>query len=297
MLKLAKRRWPTFVVTLLMLPLLAYAWLSFQRPPRQPVEQQILFPGIVYQRQVYDSPRPFLLHLVQIDLTTPGIRAFVTPGKKNDLGGETIARTTSDFLNEFKLQLAINANFFYPFREETPWDFYPQKQDPVTLIGQAISNGDAYGKGKPKWSALCINAKQQATMAARGQCPPETQQAIAGRELLIVDGQPVAKTQLTQSDKPYSRTVVATNKAGTTLWLALVDGKQPWYSEGATLLELIPILTGLGVDSALNLDGGGSTTLVAQIAGKATVLNAPTHTKWPLRERPIANHLGFYAAL
>jgi Phosphodiester glycosidase len=294
MLKQAKRQWPMFVVTLLMLPLLVYAGFLWQRPPRR-FDQQILFPGIQYQRQIYDSPRPYILHLVQIDLTTPGIRALVTPGKKTPLGGETIARTTSDFLQEFDLQLAINANYFYPFRESTPWDFYPQPNDPITVIGQSISNGDVYADGKSQWTALCISPNHRATIVASGDCPSDTSQAIAGRELLIAEGQAVVQKTDNPSEKPYSRTAVAINKAGTILWLAIIDGKQPWYSEGVTLSELTQILISRGVEAALNLDGGGSATLVVQKGLKPFVLNAPSHTKWPMRERPVANHLGIYS--
>jgi exopolysaccharide biosynthesis protein len=95
------------------------------------------------------------------------------------------------------------------------------------------------------------------------------------------------------SDKPYARTAVAVDRTGETLWLAIVDGKQPLYSEGATLAELAQIFEQLGVDTALNLDGGGSATLVAKTTAKPILLNAPIHTKIPMRERPVANHLGF----
>ncbi|MBD2020680.1 phosphodiester glycosidase family protein, partial [Leptolyngbya sp. FACHB-36] len=52
----------------------------------------------------------------------------------------------------------------------------------------------------------------------------------------------------------------------------------------------------LGADKAVNLDGGGSTTIVVSSPTGPYALNAPIHTKIPLRERPVANHLGFYAA-
>ena len=50
----------------------------------------------------------------------------------------------------------------------------------------------------------------------------------------------------------------------------------------------------LGVDKAMNLDGGGSSTLVATKEGGLKILNAPYHTRIWMRERPIANHLGIY---
>jgi exopolysaccharide biosynthesis protein len=96
-------------------------------------------------------------------------------------------------------------------------------------------------------------------------------------------------------DKPYPRVAAAVNREGTKLWLIAVDGKQPLYSEGITIAELTKIATDLGAYAALNLDGGGSTTLVMSTNQGSRVLNAPIHTRIPMRERPVGNHLGFYA--
>jgi exopolysaccharide biosynthesis protein len=127
-------------------------------------------------------------------------------------------------------------------------------------------------------------------------CPKGTVQAVTGNHILMERGNPVGlNLDVRDSNRPYSRVAVAMDKAGEKLWLIAIDGKQPLYSEGSTLAELTKIIVDLGADSALNLDGGGSTTVVAATSEGATVLNAPAHTKLPMRERPIANHIGFYA--
>ncbi len=59
--------------------------------------------------------------------------------------------------------------------------------------------------------------------------------------------------------------------------------------------ELTDIVMELGAHTALNLDGGGSTALVAAGFWGTHSLNAPIHTRIPMRQRPVANHLGFYA--
>lgn len=292
-LKPIGRHWRQIVAFALVLPLILYARLCFQRPAPIPA-QQTLFPGIIYQREVYSSPRPYLLHLVTVDLTTPGIRAFVTPKATPGSGDETIARTTSQFLQEFDLQLALNASYFYPFREKAPWDFYPRTGDRVKILGQVISNGDVYSPAREGWGVLCISPNNRAQIL-ESQCPADTAQAVAGRDRLIVQGNPIPVESDSEPDQPYPRTAVGIDKAGKTLWFAIVDGKQPLYSEGATLPELTRIFQLLGVDTALNLDGGGSVTLVAKTGANPTILNAPIHTKILMRERPLANHLGFYA--
>ena len=75
--------------------------------------------------------------------------------------------------------------------------------------------------------------------------------------------------------------------------VVLVDGRQHGYSEGVTLPELSALLVELGVHDAIELDGGGSATLVAADEdGEPRVLNSPIHSRIPGRERPVANHLG-----
>jgi exopolysaccharide biosynthesis protein len=64
-----------------------------------------------------------------------------------------------------------------------------------------------------------------------------------------------------------------------------------------TLAELAEIVIGYGGDTALNLDGGGSTTLVVEgKSGKPVRLNSSIDNRIPGRERPVANHLGIYGA-
>ncbi|MBD2359878.1 phosphodiester glycosidase family protein [Anabaena minutissima FACHB-250] len=292
----------------LSLPILMYGWGHFRRPPRS-AKQQELFRGIVYQRLIKSKPRPVIIHIVTIDLNIPGIKPFVTPdidnlsknigvGKKEIIDNETKARTTSEFVAEFQVKLAINGSYFHPFREVTPWDYYPYSGDKTKVLGQTISNGKIYASKKSSWYVLCFNNNNKAQITGSEECPKKTIQGLAGDDVLVFQGKPKINIYANSStDKPYSRVVAATDKAGKKLWLVLVDGKQPLYSEGFTKRELTQFMTKLGVYNAINLDGGGSTTLVVanpDKEGKPKILNAPTHTKIPMRDRPVANHLGFY---
>lgn len=281
-------------VGLLLVPLLAYSDRSFQRPPQTPTMQP-LFQGIIYERSFRRMPQPIMLHIVTIDLMAPGIQVLVTPASPKFANQATAARTTSQFVQEFDVQLAVNASFFFPFREDAPWDFYPHSGDRTIPVGLAISNGNSYTSPQAGWAVLCFAANHTAQILASGICPAQTQQAVAGSGVIVANGQPKISDAAGDRAYNYSRTVVALDKAGTKLWLILVDDKQPTYSEGITLDAIANIATHLGADSAINLDGGGSTTLVATINRKPTVLNAPIHTKVPMRERVVANHLGFRA--
>ncbi|QLE57098.1 phosphodiester glycosidase family protein [Nostoc sp. TCL26-01] len=283
----------------LSLPILMYGWSHFIRPHRSETKQK-LFPGIVYQRLIESNPRPVVIHTVTIDLTTPKIKPVVTPSIENSINNtidhETKARTTVEFVQEFPVQLAINGSYFYPFSEVTPWSYYPHSGDKTNTVGQTIANGKIYARKKSNWYVLCFTNKSQAQIPGGEECPKNTTQGIAGDDILIFQNKPKNPANF-YNEKPYPRVVVATDKLGKKLWLILVDGKQPLYSEGMTKTELTQFLTKLGVYSAINLDGGGSTTLVVanpENQGKPKVLNAPIHTKIPMRSRPVANHLGFY---
>ena len=128
---------------LLALPLVLYSGLHLSRPPRTP-QQQALFQGITYKREIRSMPRPLMIHIVTIDLTAPGVKVLVTPGKPTPDNTEVQARTTTEFVSEFQLQLAINGSFFYPFREISPWNYYPKSGDRANVLGQAIANGTSY---------------------------------------------------------------------------------------------------------------------------------------------------------
>ena len=276
-------------------PLLLYCQLLLYRPAQTNLERP-LFQGIFYRREYRRSPRPIMLHILRIHLQTPGIQPLVTPGNPTPDLRETHARTTSEFLQEFQLQVAVNANFFYPFREDTPWDFYPHSGDRVNAVGLAISNHNTYSPTQANWVVLCFLPNQTAQILAQTTCPSGTTQAVAGSALVVSAGRKVTvPSWLADADGIYSRTGVAIDASGRTLWLIAVDDKQPLYSEGVSLEELADIILELGATAALNLDGGGSTTMVTATDHGPVLLNAPIHTKIPMRERPVANHLGFYA--
>ena len=73
---------------------LAAVWYWFGGRAQPAEKSQELFPGVHYARLVRQSPRPMVIHLVQVDLRAEGISLLVTPGDpKAEL--PLFARTTS----------------------------------------------------------------------------------------------------------------------------------------------------------------------------------------------------------
>ncbi|MBN1874963.1 MAG: phosphodiester glycosidase family protein [Anaerolineae bacterium] len=261
------------------------------RPPRSDC-QEILFKGVSYQRQSRSFPRPLMIHIIEIDLTASGIDFLVTPADEES-NRELSATTTSEFLEKYALQIAINGDFFSPFYVKSFMDYYPHIGDPVDVSGLAISNGEKYSEDTSGDGHLCI--MPQIIQIRQTSCPDSTQQALSGNWVFVDQGRVAISSQYSYHNDLHPRTVVAVDEAGKTLWLIVVDGRQPGYSEGVNMEEMANIVLSLGAYTALNLDGGGSSTLVVSWNGRTKVFNAPIHTRIPMRQRPIANHLGVYA--
>jgi len=70
--------------------------------------------------------------------------------------------------------------------------------------------------------------------------------------------------------------------------IVVIDGRQPEWSAGVTLPELAEFFVSLGAEQALNLDGGGSSTMLIQ----NEIVNRPSDYAipgQPGRERAVAN--------
>jgi exopolysaccharide biosynthesis protein len=198
------------------------------------------------------------------------------------------ARTTSQFLNEFGVQIAINGDGFHPWWSRGPLDYYPQPGDPVTPNGYAASNGKAYSQREGREPVLYISRRGDLSFRK----PSQVFNAIAGDRYLVLGGEKEAGLDNNERDP---RTAIGFNKNGRWLYLVVVDGRQPFYSAGATFDELADILLAHGAYFGMSLDGGGSTTMVIEgDYGEPVFLNSPIDQYVPGRERPVANHLGVY---
>lgn len=99
---------------------------------------------------------------------------------------------------------------------------------------------------------------------------------IGGGPRLVRSGRPAAAADPGIygpgfSDARHPRTAVGFRSDGRVILVA-VDGRQPERSVGMTIAELTALLIELGAVEAINMDGGGSTTLVV----RGRVVNSPS---------------------
>src|ERR1043165_1547330 len=168
----------------------AYAIYDRGRPAPIPSKQK-LYNGVMYRRIVRILPRPMIAHVLTIDTKAKGIEFLVTPP---DSQSQTPlnARTTSQFLQEFNLQIAINGGGFSPWWSHSPADYYPHAGDPITPFGIVASNGNVYGRGDETdiGTEPTLYMGRRNTLSFNNQ-PGRVYNAISGDRMLVQKGEAV----------------------------------------------------------------------------------------------------------
>ena len=270
------------------------------------------FTGVTHITRTGESPRKVTMHIVKIDLTAPGIAFQLTAPSGSR---ETTRQTTLEYLKQTKAQIAINGHFFVP---------YPSADREAFLVGFAAANGNVYSDFEiPEQSyaivsnapALNIDSNNQASII-----DPSTSKsvqiwnAISGSAQIITNGKPSVPIykdssnpggQLTAGpaaaysnakswyEVPNARTVIGLSADNKTLFLFTVDRGQD--SQGLKVSEAAALLAEeYGVANALNLDGGGSTTLAMQdpVTLESAIVNAPADNP---KGRSVASNLAIFA--
>lgn len=287
-----KRYWWIFLLLLLLACLGLFAYFYYATRPAMVEMRDEIYPGVTYYRRVHYLPRTMVAHIVTVDLRVSGVDVFVTPPDRRGREADSAldARSTSQFAREFGVQVAINGDGFTPWWSNTPWDYYPRVGEPVSPLGFAASRRLQYGSSERKYPTLYINERKEASF---GTAIGKVHTAISGLSWLVQDKQPVPDLNDTRT---APRTAIGLDGPGTRLILIVVDGRQPFYSEGVTVQEMADLMIFYGGDNAINLDGGGSSTMVIQdpATGEYRVMNSPINFIWG-RERPVANHFGVFA--
>jgi Phosphodiester glycosidase len=247
------------------------------------------FIGIDETTATIDGQDASVAYALRIDLQAPGIRFYSTPHQGT---AQTIASTDSQFLVKYGLQATINANFFAPCCNAAA--------EPKTFNGVAVSDANVVGlpvSAVGQNAALLVSRKNDASIV---QTTEQTDlsnvfTAVTGSGIIVSEGQNVgSSTSGMQGDgaDPNPRSLLGLSKDSRYLYVVAIDGRQPGYSVGTTSVESADIMLQLGAYTALNLDGGGSTSLVKDNGhGGAQIINHPSGGT----ERFDANQLGVRA--
>lgn len=245
------------------------------------------FIGVTHTRITMTTPRTLSLNLVEIDLTVPGIGFAVTPSN-GAAAGETVGRTTRQFLAEQAVQVAVNGGF-------SAW----VSGSNYAVEGLAARQGVVYSEFQEfRTFALNISQDNVATILRsvsgtgidRSPDIP-LYNTLAGEARLLRNGAIVQYAN--ESLQP--RTAVGLNADETRLSVMTVDGRNAGHSLGVTRPELADLMRMNGVYNAINLDGGGSTTLLFADP-LPRLVNVPVGVNdVPGTERIVGSNFGVYA--
>lgn len=142
----------------------------------------------------------------------------------------------------------------------------------TTSLGRdgRISGLVLIGRGKGARALAGLKVGSRATVGWRLAGAPRM--AISGNRFLVDDG----VVQVVDDRDLQPRTAVGIDRDTGQVLLLVIDGRRSW-SHGATMVELANLMIDLGADEALNLDGGGSSTMVARKPdGRRAVVNTPS---------------------
>ncbi len=148
------------------------------------------------------------------------------------------------------------------------------------------------GSGPDVWSAREDVKAGDTVLVYLGTQPParHVRTMVGGAGMILANGKAVSdsinvreKTSIAFLKARHPRTFVGFDKDSTRLFLCVVDGRQE-RSIGMNFQEMADFLLSIGVWNAVNLDGGGSTTMVIH----DKIVNSPSDKTG---ERPVANTL------
>lgn len=163
--------------------------------------------------------------------------------------------------------------------------------------GIAIGPGRAVliGRGSDARAALLALRVGDSVRAERALRPFHPMEAVGGRPVLLRDSAIVAAVDTVGgaafATARHPRTAVGVARDGRRLILVVVDGRQTPHSDGMSLRELAGAMRALGARDAINLDGGGSTTLLYADPSRGGALRIANRPSDPAGERPVGNAL------
>ncbi len=144
--------------------------------------------------------------------------------------------------------------------------------------GPLVMNGTTYQpvKTSPFFAILKDGTPIIAGYSEYANYQDNITEAISGSTILVKDG----KTQYPDNSGDKAPRTAVGITADNKVVVMVLDGRQSPYSAGASFHEIAQIMIDLGCVTAMNLDGGGSSTYVAKQEGSdnLSLMNRPCDT-------------------
>jgi hypothetical protein len=236
-----------------------------------------------YTVQTIEEPGPMMGVMVKVNLADPRVKLKVALADDRDTDGAGpcvgLLDTTQQAAKKHNFAVAINASFF---AVPTPVVVAGRKLSYVVgncgyPVGWHVADGKTITRpvNDKLRATLWVGADGRANIAdGVKELPEGTRFAVSGNALILSNGQ--VNRAVERGHAPT--TAVGLSADGNTLFLAVVDGRQPQWSKGADLVDMAQLMQRWGAHQAINFDGGGSSTLVLKdhATGVFTTVNRPS---------------------
>ncbi len=206
-----------------------------------------------------------------------------------DLGVEAkLKKTTSDFGIENNAIAAINGTFFDVAKGGSV--------DYIRLNNKVINENRSEGyTGRARHQQAAVVIKKGKLSISQWDSTADWEQHLKGEDImlsgpiLLSDSREALEDTSSFSKSRHPRSLIAINRDKRVV-LITIDGRNE-KSAGMSLPEVTKIVRWMGCRSAINLDGGGSTTLWVKGQPENGVVNYPSdNKKWDHEgQRKVAN--------
>ncbi|RAL24475.1 phosphodiester glycosidase family protein [Thermoflavimicrobium daqui] len=158
------------------------------------------------------------------------------------------------------------------------------------VYSDALKDGESLLSGKGKAAEFLRSLSVGDSVDIQIQTRPNAKDlffAVGAGDILVKDGEVATK----DNGPVHPRTAIGFSKDRKKMILTVVDGRSN-DSRGMTLMQLAEFMKEQGAYHAVNLDGGGSSTMVSRPLGEGglKVVNSPSDGQ----ERPVPNGVGVW---
>lgn len=234
-------------------------------------------PGTLFcWTESHTNPRPLKTYFLMVDLTSKDLEVIAIPGDDPDGNGPAESQLTSPItlFKKYNAIAAVNANAFASLRKKKIDHPLWYKGQPVDIRGMVVSEGKIVSPVEAKRTVFWLDADQKPHLGNPVKGASVAEAVSDWVSPLILNSKIIPNAS--DSEK-QPRTALGFDDSGKWLLLAVVDGRQPGFSEGVTLYELAKIMQARGCTQAINLDGGGSSImLIREPDNKVRILNSPS---------------------
>ena len=226
--------------------------------------------GVTYIERKYidEKQLPYMTYILLIDPQ----KASLYMGSSND-GITTVPTVKQSVVDHMKsaaangvdVIAAVNGDFFNIASDYSP-------------LGLTIKEGKSL-RANPDRPFCAFTYDGSLIIGLSGAIPEnkeELRTSVGGSNVIIYDGIPYDVAPKTDFGDTWHPRTLAGVRADGTIILAVIDGRQPSLSNGASLSACARFMMELGAEYAINLDGGGSSTMVIRRGVSYNVKNSPS---------------------